>query len=70
MFVIHTLGAPWPPRSIKGRMLVATKGLGGLRRNLVRCPVHAGLGYICATAEVGRSIVPAVQPCRAGRGRH
>src|SRR5215467_758920 len=40
---IHLLGAPWPPRSIQGKMLIAISESGRPRRNSVRYPVNAGL---------------------------
>src|SRR5262249_15531837 len=41
---IHPLGAPWPPRSIQGKMLIAISESRRPRRNSVRYPVNAGLG--------------------------
>src|SRR5262249_41781170 len=40
---IHPLGAPWPPRSIQGKMLIAISESRRPRRNSVRYPVNAGL---------------------------
>src|SRR5262249_13934797 len=40
---IHPLGAPWPPRSIEGKMLIAISESRRLRRNSGRYPVNAGL---------------------------
>jgi hypothetical protein len=39
---IHPLGAPWPPRSIQGKMLIAISESRRPRRNSVRYPVNAG----------------------------
>src|SRR5438105_11826304 len=39
---IHPLGAPWLPRSIQGKMLIAISESRRLRRNSVRYPVNAG----------------------------
>ena len=40
---IHPLGAPWPPRSIQGKMLIVISESRRPRRNSVRYPVNAGL---------------------------
>src|SRR5262249_13229589 len=40
---IHPLGAPWPPPSIQGKMLIAISESRRPRRNSVRYPVNAGL---------------------------
>src|SRR5262249_13884009 len=40
---IHPLGAPWPPRTIQGKMLIAISESRRPRRNSVRYPVNAGL---------------------------
>src|SRR5262249_46775927 len=42
---IHPFGAPWPPRSIQGKMLIAISESRRPRRNSVRYPVNAGLFY-------------------------
>jgi hypothetical protein len=39
---LHPLGAPWPPRSIRGKMLIALSESRRPRRNSVRYPVNAG----------------------------
>jgi hypothetical protein len=39
---IHPLGAPWPPRSIQGKMMIAISESRRPRRNSVRYPVNAG----------------------------
>jgi hypothetical protein len=39
---VHPLGAPWPPRSIQGKMLIAVSESRKPRRNSVRYPVNAG----------------------------
>jgi hypothetical protein len=38
--------APWPPRPIQGKMLIAISELRRLRRNSVRYPVNAGLNVL------------------------
>src|SRR5262249_46448842 len=40
---IHPLGAPWPPRSIQGKMLIAISESRRPRPNSVRYPVNVGL---------------------------
>src|SRR5262249_48821203 len=45
---IHPLGAPWPPRSIQGKMLIAISESRRPQRNSVRYPVNAGLIVWCA----------------------
>src|SRR6516162_2899690 len=56
---IHPLGAPWPPRSIQGKMLIAISESRRPRRNSVRYPVNAGLG-VCQGAyslmQIGRQL--------------
>src|SRR5262249_2039862 len=39
---LHPLGAPWPPRTIQGKMLIAISESRRPRRNSVRYPVNAG----------------------------
>src|SRR5262249_2854135 len=39
---IHPLGAPWPPRSIQRKMLIAISESRRPRRNSARYPVNAG----------------------------
>jgi hypothetical protein len=39
---IHPLVAPWPPRSIQGKMLIVISESRRPRRNSVRYPVNAG----------------------------
>src|SRR5262249_6648522 len=46
---IHPLGAPWPPRSIQDKMLIAISESGRPRRNSGRYPVNAGLRQSLAT---------------------
>src|SRR5262245_34288914 len=43
---IHPLGAPWPPRSIQGKMLIGISESRRPRRNSVRYPVNAGLSLV------------------------
>src|SRR5262249_31809684 len=40
---IHPLGAPWPPRSIQGKMLIAISESRRPHRNSVRYPANAGI---------------------------
>src|SRR5258707_711826 len=57
---IHPLGAPWPPRSIQGKMLIAISESRRPRRNSVRYPVNAGLWLTTipgmSVPKVGNSI--------------
>src|SRR5450759_671543 len=40
--LIHPLGAPWPPRSIQDKLLIAISESRKSRRNSLRYPVNAG----------------------------
>src|SRR5262245_11408081 len=51
---IHPLGAPWPPRSIQRKMLIAISESRRPRRNSVRYPVNAGYNVPSAFAETRR----------------
>jgi hypothetical protein len=53
---IHPLGAPWPTRLIQGKMLIAISELRRPRRNSVRYPVNAGLGFALDEAEPDQPI--------------
>src|SRR5262249_37002361 len=57
---IHPLGAPWPPRSIQGKMLIAISESRRPRRNSVRYPVNAGLGG----GAVGGALPDLCRRCR------
>src|SRR5262249_6805275 len=52
----HPLGAPWPPRSMRGKMLIAISESRRPRPNSVRYPVNAGLLHQAARAEQRRSL--------------
>src|SRR5262249_54867843 len=63
---IHPLGAPWPPRSIQRKMLIAISESRRPRRNSVRYPVNAGLNDFETGSSEFRTPTPSGAKMLAG----